>query len=31
MVARITSGSSAAGALFYNKEKIDKEKAYLLG
>ena len=30
MVARITSGSSPAGALFYNKEKIDKEKAYLL-
>ena len=30
MVARITSGSSPAGALFYNKEKIDKERAYLL-
>lgn len=31
MVANITSpGSSAVGALYYNKDKIDKEKAALL-
>lgn len=31
MVAKITSGASVYGALYYNYEKADKDKARILG
>lgn len=31
MVAKITSGVSVYGALYYNQEKVDKGKARTLG
>ncbi len=31
MVAKITSGKSLFGALAYNQEKVDKDKAKVLG
>lgn len=30
MVAKITSGTSVYGALYYNYEKVDKSKARIL-
>ena len=30
MVANIRSGPSPSGALYYNKEKVDKDKAKVL-
>ena len=30
MVANIRSGPSPSGALYYNKEKVDKDKAEVL-
>ena len=30
MVANIRSGSSPGGALYYNKEKVDKDEAEVL-